>query len=158
MSSRAFMKVQLRKAVYQMTTDIRQFKSTDVIALGCLMYRAYLNTVDYDGETEEQAIEEVKKTVNGDYGEFLPACSTVTVSDGTPVSATLVTRFQARPFIAFSFTDPLFQRRGFAKGCVAAAMTKLVEQGENELRLVVTRANSRAVELYQSLGFVFEEL
>lgn len=57
--------------------DVRTFAPDDAHALGALMYRAYLDTVDYEGETPEQSAAEVAKTIAGGYGAFMPACSKV---------------------------------------------------------------------------------
>lgn len=135
---------------------VRTFEPSDAPALGELMYRAYLDTVDYDGETPEQAADEIRRTVEGSYGPFLRSCSKVLVRSGGLRSATLVTRYQDRPFVAFTFTDPAFGRQGLARACMQAAMASLVDLGERELRLVVTRANEPAVRLYDALGFEVE--
>jgi len=136
--------------------NIRTFEPDDVRALGAVMYHAYLGTVDYDGETLEQAAAEVVKTVEGAYGQFMPACSKVAVDGDSIVSATLITRFQDTPFVAFTFTDPAFSRRGLAQRCMQAAMSELFARGERELRLLVTLANAPAVKLYTGLGFKLE--
>jgi RimJ/RimL family protein N-acetyltransferase len=120
------------------------------------MYRAYLNTIDYDGETLEQSAAEIVKTVEGEYGEFVASCSKVFVQGGALVSATMITRFQNRPFVAFTFTDPALSGQGLARLCMQAAMAALFAQGERELRLVVTLANAPAVRLYEKLGFRVE--
>ncbi len=136
--------------------EVRSFEPGDVHALGALMYRAYLDTVDFEGETAEQAAAEVGKTIAGAYGVFVPTCSKVFGRAGAIVSATLVTRFQGRPFVAFTFTDPAFTGQGLARACMQAAMAELFTHGERELRLVVTLANTPAVALYTRLGFRME--
>ncbi len=122
--------------------------------LGTLMHRAYLGTIDYEGETIEDAIAEVRKTFAGEHGALMNACSTLIERDRNLVSATLVTRWRDSPFIAFSMTDPLFKRRGLARACLISSTNKLAAAGERELRLVVTLANEPAMALYESLGFV----
>lgn len=136
---------------------MRTFVSEDENALGELMYRAYLGTVDYEGETPEQAAIEVHKTIQGEYGVFLPDCSKVVERGGRLLGAALITRFQERPFVAFTFTDPEFTGQGLARACMEAAMSVLFAQGERELRLVVTLANAPAVKLYANLGFQREQ-
>jgi len=156
MSKRSFMRVALLAPRLREEPEVRTFEPDDTCALGALMYRAYLDTVDYEGETPEQAAAEVTKTIEGEYGEFVPSCSKVVARAGSLLSATLVTRFQDRPFVAFTFTDPEFGEQGLARSCMRAAMSALFAQGERELRLVVTLANTPAVKLYTSLGFEFE--
>lgn len=136
--------------------DVRAFAPSDIPALGQLMYRAYLDTIDYDGESLEQSVAEIVKTVEGEYGQFVPSCSRVAVREGHLASATLITRFEDRPFVAFTFTDPALSGRGLARSCMQEAMAELFRQGERELRLVVTLANAPAVALYTRLGFGVE--
>ena len=157
MSKRAFMRAVLATKLYGATSGVRTFEPSDQPALGSLMYRAYLDTVDYDGETPDQAAEEVCKTIQGSYGEFMPHCSTVLERAGSLLSATLITRFEERPFVAFTFTDPAFAGQGMARACMQAAMFELLANGDHELRLVVTTANTRAVKLYGNLGFQVEQ-
>lgn len=135
---------------------VRPFRPADEPALGPLMLRAYRGTVDDDGETVEDAAAEVRKTLAGEYGEFLPACSMVAERDSHVVSATLVTRLIGQPFVAFTFTEPGCQGQGLAGACIRAAMARLLQQGERELGLMVTLANTPAVSLYTRLGFVAE--
>lgn len=136
---------------------VRSFELEDIPDLGDLMYRAYLDTVDYEGETLDQAADEIQKTVRGEYGEFVPSCSMVATREGSLVSATLITRYQNRPFVAFTFTDPRFKGHGLARAAMQAAMSELHVQGEQELRLVVTLSNVPAVKLYTRLGFQLEQ-
>lgn len=150
------MRVELRSPVQSSAAGVRTFKQADVPALGDLMYRAYLDTVDYEGETQEDAVAEVRKTVQGEYGEFVPSCSTVVERSGSLLSATLITRFQGRPFVAFTITDPGFWFQGLARECMQQAMSELFARGERELRLAVTLANAPAVKLYCNLGFQVE--
>jgi GNAT superfamily N-acetyltransferase len=128
----------------------------DVQALGQLLYRAYRGTVDDEGETEEQAVGEIEKMYRGGYGPFDPAHSSVAERDGRVVSATLVTRWQGRPFVAFTMTDPSFARQGLAKATLARSMRLLQQGGERELRLVVTLENEPARALYESMFFALE--
>lgn len=128
----------------------------DIGALGGLMYGAYVGSIDYDGETPEQALAEVRKTYAGEYGPFDPRHSTVAERSGRLVSATLVTRWQERPFVAFTMTDPAFARQGLARATLERSMHLLRRSGETELRLVVTIDNHPARLLYESLGFLRE--
>ncbi|WP_284619232.1 GNAT family N-acetyltransferase [Aquabacterium humicola] len=135
---------------------LRRPTEDDVDALGGLMYRAYAGTIDYDGETAEEALAEVRRTFVGEYGAFDPAHSTVAKRSGRLVSATLVTHWQERPFVAFTMTDPAFARQGLARATLERSMHLLRQSGETELRLVVTIDNEPARLLYESLGFVRE--
>jgi ribosomal protein S18 acetylase RimI-like enzyme len=119
------------------------------------MLSAYAGTVDDEGgETLETALAEIDATLGGDYGPFMPEHSVVVERAGRIVSATLITGWLDRPFVAFSMTDPAFQRQGLARDSLQMAMASLHRAGHQQLSLVVTLANTHAHRLYASLGFV----
>jgi GNAT superfamily N-acetyltransferase len=155
--SRCTMRVALRPLEDAPVHGLRAPAEADVPALGRLLYCAYLGTVDFEEETIEQATEEVRKTFRGDYGPFDPGCSTVCERAGDMLCATLVTHWQARPFVAFTMTDASAKRQGLARACMIRSMNRLLAAGEHELRLVVTLANAPARSLYDSLGFAIED-
>lgn len=128
----------------------------DIDALGELMYRAYVGTIDHHGESRDDAVAEVRRTFAGAYGSFDPEHSSVAERAGRLVSATLVTRWQSRPFVAFTMTDPAFGRQGLARATLERTMHLLHQDGETELRLVVTLGNEPALRLYESLSFTVE--
>jgi ribosomal protein S18 acetylase RimI-like enzyme len=128
----------------------------DITNLGRLMYRAYLGTVDYDGETLAESVAEIRKTFAGDYGSFDAEHSSVAERSGILVSATLITRWQDCPFVAFTMTDPAFGRQGLARATLERSMHLLQQDGETALRLVVTLANTPARRLYEALSFACE--
>jgi ribosomal protein S18 acetylase RimI-like enzyme len=138
-------------------TGMRSPVECDCSQLARLMCAAYRGTVDDEGENEEVALVEVRKTFAGEYGAFVPHCSKVVAPGQELLHATLVTKWEGRPFIAFSMTEPNAKRSGLARACLVNAMQDLRIQGESELRLVVTLANLPALSLYQSLGFVVQE-
>lgn len=154
---RTFMRAVLRPVPpTEGVPGVRLFRSRDEAELGPLMQRAYRGTVDDEGETVEAAAAEVRKTLAGEYGEFMPECSMVAERGSRVVSATLVTRLVGQPFVAFTFTDPDNQCQGLAGACIRAAMAQLLLRGERELGLMVTLANAPALSLYTRLGFVAE--
>jgi len=120
------------------------------------MLSSYLGTVDYEGENEADALTQVHNTLNGSVGPFNWLCSRVVDRGGTLASATLVSRWEDRPFIAFTMTAPAFKRTGLARASMLDAMRALAGAGEMEVRLMVTLANTPAIALYESLGFTAE--
>ena len=118
---------------------------------------AYAGSVDDEGEDEADALVEVRKTFGGDHGAFDPASSKLVTRADELLHASLITRRQGRPFVAFTMTAPAARRAGLARACLISAMQDLCEQGETELRLAVTLANLPALTLYESLGFVAQD-
>ncbi len=53
-------------------------------------------------------------------------------------------------------TDPGYARQGLARATLQRSMYLLQQDGEDELRLVVTLQNEPARMLYESLSFVRE--
>ncbi len=127
---------------------------SDKLELAALLLSAYAGTVDSEEETPEQARAEIERTMSGEYGPFMPEHSLVVEVKGRLVSATLVTGWQARPFVAYSMTDPKFQRQGLARRSLLKVMNSLQQAGYDKLSLVVTLANTHAHRLYERLGFV----
>jgi GNAT superfamily N-acetyltransferase len=117
------------------------------------MLAAYKGTVDYTGESVEAAAEEMAKTFAGAYGLYLPQHSYVVEHGATLVSASLVTRREGLPLLAFVMTTPDWKRLGLARATVGNAMQDLHEAGENRLELAVNAMNQPALNLYRSLGF-----
>ncbi|MDF1798678.1 MAG: GNAT family N-acetyltransferase [Planctomycetota bacterium] len=125
----------------------------DQAALGELMLDAYKGTVDYEGESLEEAREEVLRLMQGAYGTFLGEHSRLAWEEGSLVSAALVTLFEGRPLLAFSMTRARCKRRGLARSLITASALSLQAAGHLGLDLWVTDANTPAVTLYRAMGF-----
>lgn len=125
----------------------------DAEALGVLMLEAYRGTIDDGGETLDDARGEVVKTLTGGYGAFDFEASEVIEREGVVVAGTIVTHYERLPMIAFSLTLPAWRRRGLARGGLLRAMERLTLAGHSRVQLAVTRGNTAAERLYESLGF-----
>lgn len=147
------MTLRLAPSVVPPDSLARLVRSDDQPQLAALLLDAYRGSMDDSGETYDDAVAEVRRTLSGEYGLFDDGASSVTVVGSQFASATLVTRWCDRPFLAFSITHPDHRRRGYARLGIHRAAALLAERGETELRLVVTRGNSPAESLYRSLGF-----
>ncbi|TDC98120.1 GNAT family N-acetyltransferase [Actinomadura sp. 7K507] len=133
----------------------RLFTGDDVPALAALMWDAYRGTPDEtDVEGPGGAAREVRLTLDGEYGAFLPAASFVADRDERPVAGALVTLYKDLPLLAFLFVSPSHAGQGLGRGLIQAVMHALAEQGHDTLTLAVTRRNRRARHLYDRLGFV----
>lgn len=117
------------------------------------MHQAYRGTVDDEGETLEQSVEEARGALGGKYGTFLTRSSFVIEDASAPVSASLVSLWEGRPLLAFLLTHPDFQGRGMGTFLVRRSIDALLDQGFDEVDLFVTSANEPAVRIYERLGF-----
>lgn len=136
---------------------LRPLGPDDVELLADLMMSAYVGTIDYEGETRAQALAEVRDTLAGGKGPFDWQASCVVVRDDVLASATLVISWRGEPFVCFSMTSARFKRRGLARACLRRSMHELASRGQTRLRLLVTRANQPAVDLYKGLGFEWQD-
>ncbi len=123
--------------------------------LARLMLAAYRGTVDDEGETLEDAVAEVGRTIEGGYGTLLGNCSFMhREQQGSPIiSASIVTLYRGAPLLAFSMTHPDHGRRGLARSLLVASIAALQGDGHSLLNLSVHRDNQAAIALYRSIGF-----
>jgi GNAT superfamily N-acetyltransferase len=154
---RSYMQAMLREMPCPTEPGLRIPTPADIDQLASLMLDAYVGTVDYEGEDEHDALIQVHKTISGESGSFVWSCSRVIERRSVLASATLITRWENRPFVAFTMTRPEFKRLGLARACMVNAMQALVAHGEHEVRLMATLENAAANALYQTLGFRREE-
>lgn len=131
----------------------------DINSLAKLMFEAYQGTIDYQGETFEDAVEEVQDTINGKYGTLLEQCSFLIEDKGQVLSACLVTLPEetSLPLLTFAMTHPSFKNQGMGTFLIKKSINALLTQSYKELYLVVTEGNIAAQHLYEKMGFqVFE--
>lgn len=133
---------------------LRLVRATDVQGMADLMFAAYVGTVDAEpSDTPAGAAQEVQTTFDGGYGPFLPGASFVVERAGQLASATLVTRYEGAPMIAFTMTAPAFARQGLGRALMLHSMAALAAAGEARVDLAVTDGNTPAQRLYAQLGF-----
>lgn len=138
---------------------VRNLSQGDINSLARLMFEAYQGTIDYQGETLEDAAEEVQDTINGKYGTLLEQCSFVIEDKGQIISACIVTLLEEKgmPLLTFAMTHPSSKNQGMGTFLIKRSISALLNQGYKELFLVVTEGNSIAQHLYEKIGFrVFE--
>jgi ribosomal protein S18 acetylase RimI-like enzyme len=117
------------------------------------MLAAYRDTVDYEGETEEDAVAEVERTLGGEYGPMIADCSFVASHEGRMVAAAIVVLSQDRPLLAYLLVEPEMSRKGIGTFLLQASGNTLLDAGHTELDLYVTEDNHPAVNLYRKVGF-----
>lgn len=126
--------------------------------LGTLMCEAYRDSIDYEGETVEQSIQEVRETLGGKYGKLIPEASFVVIRDSIALSAILFVDFEKEkmPLLAFTMTHPEFKGKGLSKKLIGLSLNNLEKIHHKECCLVVTEGNQPAQSLYEKLGFHYQ--
>jgi ribosomal protein S18 acetylase RimI-like enzyme len=139
--------------------EIRPVRASDEPALARLRDHAfsrhfdrYLFVEDLDPRKDSERA--VRTLLAGEWGEFLPWASRVAESAGGVVGDALVIRSEGRALIADVAVEPAQQGRGIGRRLVTDAVTALRHRGERVIALAVTEENTRAVRLYERLGFV----
>jgi GNAT superfamily N-acetyltransferase len=117
------------------------------------MDSSYSGTIDHEGETLAQCIQEMRDTIQGKYGPFIAEASFVVISENAPASAILITEWKGQPLIAYTMSDKRFQGKGLAKYLIARSISALHFSKRKELFLVVTEGNFSAEKLYEAMGF-----
>jgi predicted GNAT family acetyltransferase len=154
------MKLTLRGQDFHKIWMCRNINTRDTDSLAKLMLEAYRDTIDYSGETLEDAISEVQGTFGGKYGSILENCSFLTENNEQIVSTTIITWWQENedvshiPLLAFCMTCPSYKNQGMATFLIKKSINALFAQGYTELYLFVTEANTPARHLYEKIGFI----
>jgi RimJ/RimL family protein N-acetyltransferase len=134
----------------------REVESADPRGLAELMLEAYRDTIDYDGESQAEALEEVNRYLSpNSENPPLLSHSTLLASHSRLVCACLVMRWLQGecPLIGYIITHPAFKRRGLAALALAESLRRLKFAGEFEVRAVITEGNIASEQLFRNAGF-----
>lgn len=133
-------------------TEIAPLEDADLAGLALLFHEAYRGTPDDEGEGPEEALSEIKATLEGQYGTVLwTACGVIRGGDRL-LSACIVTLFMGMPLVTYVVTAPDAQRKGLASRLIRHASAALLTKGYRAVELVVTRG-TQGESLYRRLGF-----
>jgi len=145
------------------TWSARPISQQDGPLLGALMYDAYHDTIDDEGETPDEALAEIASVLAGKHGPLLSASSFVVEDGARALGATIITDWtdertgHRQPLLAFLMVHPDASGQGMGTFLLGASINALLAHGEHELVLFVTVGNSAAQRVYQKLGFTVEE-
>lgn len=135
--------------------NARSILKADYHSLGSLMLEAYRGTVDYDGESLEDSISEMKGTLEGKYGNLIGQASYVIEESGTNAAAVIFTfnEKEKMPLLTFAMTHPSFKNKGMSKYLIKKSLNSLLDLGYKKCFLVVTDGNQPAQSIYEKMGF-----
>lgn len=131
---------------------VRPISRDDLDDLARLMLDAYVGTIDYEGETFDDAIEEVRGFLESEAS--LPGRSFVVDDKGRIVSGVLVSMVEGVPFIGYVMTIPSHENQGLARLVVGVALDRLADDGHESAVLYITDGNVASEALFRSVGAV----
>ena len=114
------------------------------------MLDAYLGTIDYDGETIDEARAEVAGYLDG---SPLLEHSFVGMVEGSIVSACLVGTWEHGPLIGYMMTAAEHKSRGLASHLLDHSLAALAEAGEAEVSAWITEGNLPSERIFLRAGF-----
>ncbi len=141
-------------AAPELDMEVRHPTIEDREALAELMLDAFTDTIDFDeGDDLDAAREQVTMTFAGDYGDLLPEVSFVAFDGPLALGASIITRYEAAPFLAFSMTRADRKGQGLARALLVRSLRAIAAANGSHIDLEVTDGNVPAQRLYRSLGF-----
>jgi RimJ/RimL family protein N-acetyltransferase len=135
---------------------VRSVQASDASGLAELMLDAYRGTIDYEGETLEGAVAEVRAYMAGERGgEPWLELSRVAQSGSQLVAACLTGEWRERslPFITYVMTTAEWKGRGIGTQVLQAVLKALAEHGHREVRTIITERNVPSERLFRRAGF-----
>ncbi len=124
---------------------------SDAGSLAELMLDAYVGTIDYEGESLSEAIEEVESWFDG---TPLLQHSCGVVVDDLLVSAVMLLSLDDAPFIGYVMTRAGWKLQGLGQYVTAVALASLRDAGESQVTFYITEGNAASEKLFLSLGAV----
>jgi RimJ/RimL family protein N-acetyltransferase len=132
---------------------LRNPRPEDTELLAEVMLDAYRNTIDYEGETTDDALNEMEKFFGGAWGPSLLDCSWVYEVSDTILAASLVTLWDEEPFVAFIMTRAAWKGRGLASYVLRQSLLSVQDCGYGEVRAVITEGNTPSERAFARFGF-----
>ncbi len=134
----------------------RTIQKADASLLAELMIDAYRDTIDYDGETFDDALSEVNAFLAGERGgQAWLQMSFLAFSNSNLVGACLISEWQERrlPIIAYLMTSTSWKNHGIGRHLLFQALKEIKKGGYTEVRAVITEGNKPSENLFLKLGF-----
>ena len=139
------------RPVGSLDSDVRNVGPDDLEGLAQLMLDAYMGTIDYEDESYDDAVTEVRSFL-----ENSPALehSYVVEIDGMLVAAILVSVFDGDLFIGYVMTHPDHKGAHLGRRLVHHALSGATAAGFRRAVFYITAGNSPSEALFAALGAV----
>jgi GNAT superfamily N-acetyltransferase len=140
----------------QKLDGVRTPTADDIPLLAELMIDAYRNTIDYDGETIEEALIEVRSYFDGRDGAPILGCSFLHFDQRQLTSACLLGWWQEKrsPLVSYIMTGAGWKNQGLASALLQEALRASADCGDTGVLAVVTEGNIPSESLLRHAGFV----
>ena len=136
--------------------QIRSVQTADASSLANLMVEAYRGTIDYEGETLEDALAEVNAFFAGERGgpPYL-GTSYLALVNSQMVGACLTSDWREKqaPIIAYVMTRANWKKRGIGRQLLFRVLQAIRENGYPEVWAVITEGNRPSENLFLQFGF-----
>ncbi|MEA2000540.1 MAG: GNAT family N-acetyltransferase [Actinomycetota bacterium] len=129
---------------------LRQPTANDRLELATLMMDSYVGTIDYEGETYEQAVVEVDEYLAA---EALLDVSQITLNEGVIQSAVLMSRVVGTPLVGYVMTRADLKNRGIASALLDIAIEAVWATDDEEVRAFITEGNLPSETIFERAGF-----
>ena len=123
--------------------------------LADLMFASYFGTIDYDGETIEDALKEIESYYSGLSNPLWLRYSWLVFFENELVCACLVGFWQKRnvPLIAYLMTAPHWKGKRLATAALLRSLQTLAENEYTEVHAVITEGNEPSEKIITRIGF-----
>jgi RimJ/RimL family protein N-acetyltransferase len=123
------------------------------------MFDSYQGTIDYDGETLQQARQEAESYFIRKDSRPLPDLSLLAFSGLRLASACLISKWDKRdePLVSYLMTASAFKGQGLAGGLLSWSLSLAAASGYAGLRAVVTEGNVPSERVMAARGFTRAE-
>lgn len=143
----------LRRSDHELPTDVtvRPPSLEDRMALADLMMSAYIGTIDYDGETHEQAVQEVDGWFDRD--TYLDTSRVAVDGSGEIVAAVLNSTWDDVAMVGYVMTSGDRKGQGIASALVDMAVHAMLDDGFTEVTAWITEGNLPSEAIFTKAGF-----
>jgi ribosomal protein S18 acetylase RimI-like enzyme len=137
--------------------EIRETTMRDKQSLASIYFSAYDREIVSDLKAAE---EEIAQTFEGEYGRLDLEASPIATHQGLPVGSVMTVKVAPwddtppGPFVIELMVHPDHRGRGLAEHLMLTAARRLAARGERTMALRVMSDNTKALALYEKLGFV----
>lgn len=127
----------------------------DTQILAELMLASYYGTVDYQGETIEDALREIESGFAGLSNQGWLRSSWLGFLENELAVACLVDFWQERnaPLIAYIMTAPRWKGKRLATAALLHSLQSLYDKQCSEVRAVITEGNEPSEKIFTRIGF-----